>query len=317
MTIMGKYSYCPYLWDSLYITRTGDAYSCCHMGPEKLGNLHTARMNEIINSDRLIALRKASLEGNLPCYERCNLLNKEVISGGNREDLIVKPNSYKKLHISFGEACNIRCIMCMHPIRHAANPFELESETVQSSIDIEGIQEIVLQGGEHLLLKSCLDYMKYLEDAGKKYTILTNGLLIGERMAERLADNANVVSISLNGASKPVHERVNMGSDFDRVILNIKRLREMIDRKGSNTILCGRMTITPENVHEIPGFIRSFKGFGFHQANFGYVKNSVPSYLNSHPDLSAFLRGEIKGAIGNIDNNDIDELRLKQLGLID
>lgn len=310
-------TFCPQLWDGFYINRNGDVYPCCHQKPNVVGNINNTTLKEITNNAIMSDLREASLQGRLPCYGACTLLNKKTLSAN--PDLMVK-NAYvniHRLHISFGEACNIRCEMCSHPLRHAKNPLYLDADVVIRNVDITPIEDFVIQGGEPLYVKPCLDFMEYLENSGKKYTILTNGLLIDDSMAQRLASYAKVVSISLNGATKETHEGVNRGSKFEKVLNNIQLLRTARSELKTQLTIFGRMTLTTRNLHEIPQFIKKYKEFGFDRINFGFVKGSVPDFLKSHPDLFDFLRNKIPEALSGTDQRNVDILRLSQLNLID
>jgi hypothetical protein len=75
------------------------------------------------------------------------------------------------------------------------------------------------------------------------------------------------------------------------------------------------MTITTSNIHEVPLFLRSFKEFGFDRVNFGYVKETVPTYLASHPEFAKRLREETASVMRKVGEFDVDALRLKLLGL--
>lgn len=310
-------TYCPQVWDGFYINRFGDVYPCCVQKPWIVGNIKESTLKEILNGSPMIEARRASLNRTLPCYQKCTLLDKSNVKKYSVSAEFSDYSMIRRLHISFGEACNIRCEMCSHPIRHANNPIFLDPETVIRNVEISSIQDFVIQGGEPLFIRQCLDYMNHLEKIGKKYTILTNGLLINDGMAERLALNAKVVSISLNGATKATHEKVNRGSDFERVLSNILKLKHA--RKGLATQLTifGRMTITTDNLEEVPMFIRSYNNLGFDRINFGFVKETVPEYLHEHRDLFSNLRNQVSSALEAVDLSRADILRLRQLNLID
>ena len=309
-------TFCPELWDGFYINRNGEVYPCCHQKPVAVGNIKESTLREITNNAIMMDMREASLRGKLPCYRTCTLLNKENIVTPKNSTVTNSYHNVRRLHISFGEACNIRCEMCSHPLRHAKDPVYLDVDTVIRNVDTSSIEDFVIQGGEPLYVKPCLDFMKYLEDLGKQYTLLTNGLLIDDSMAQRLASHAKVVSISINGATKVTHEGVNRGSNFEKVLENIQRLRDWRNRLKTGLTIFGRMTITTRNVHEIPLFIRNFDKLGFDRINFGFVKESVPSFLMSHQDLLTNLRHETAEALKCVDSSNIDLLRLKQLNLI-
>lgn len=308
-------TYCPQLWDGCYINRVGDVFACCHLSPLSYGNIHQSTLREIVNRPEAVQARLASLTGHLGCYGPCNLFDKGSTWPSGREEGLIDYQALRRLHISFGEACNIRCVMCDHPQRHAKSPLLLDPQVIIKNVDLSPFTTVMIQGGEPLYLKQCLDFMSYLESISKGYTLLTNGLLVDEAMAERLALHAKSVNVSLNGATKRGHELVNRGSRFDRVIENVRLIRRARETLGSHVALVGHMTITTSNILEIPLFIRSFRALGFDRVNFGYVKETVPTYLAAHPDSTARLRQETAFAIGGEDIRNVDTLRLRMLGL--
>ena len=315
---MDLFTYCPQLWDGVTIDNRGNVFSCCHVKPGIIGNIYSSKLIDIINNEQALQYRISSLEGCLECYEGCTLFDK------SEEKLI--PNdisSYcnygqmSRLHLGFGERCNIACIMCKRPERYKADKEMLDPAVLIRNIDITPFQEIIIQGGETLFIPQCLQYMDYLASQGKKYTILTNGILIDDQMAEKLSLEANVVSISINAATKETHEKVNKGSKWEKVLSNIKRLSEFRERNESNLIIYGRMTLTTEALHEIPLFIESYQEIGFDKINFGFDKCTVPIYLQNNPYFKTNLSKNIQEKMGCSDHTKIDYLRLEQLGLIE
>jgi len=309
--------FCPQLWDGVYINRAGNVYPCCHQNPVCLGNIRESRLADLVNGGFALEARRRSLNGTLDCYPSCTLLDKASIRRSGDETPSVAYGRMRRLHVSFGEACNIRCAMCSHPLRHARNPIVLDASIVIRNVEITPFEEIVLQGGEPLYVPACSEYMSYLESVGKRYTLLTNGLLIDDATAERLARHAKIVSISINGATKVTHERVNRGSDFERVLSSIETLRKARSRLGTDMMISGRMTLTPQNVHEIPQFLRTFRDLGIDRVNFGFVRETVPPFLAVKRELAAQLRREVSATLIESGGEDVDVLRLHQLGLLD
>ncbi len=308
-------TFCSYLWEGIYVNRSGEVFACCHQRPVPYGNIHDTPLRELVNSPSALRLRSDSLNGQLTCYQSCNLLDKNHSVRHGYESARIDYNSLKRLHISFGEACNIRCVMCNNPRNHAANPILLDSKIIIKNVDLAPFMTIMLRGGEPLVLRPCLEFMDYLEKIGKRYTILTNGTLIDETRAQRLAEHAHSVIVSLNGATREGHESVNKGSSFERVVKNIKRMKRARDSLHSNLIIVGHMTITTSNLHEIPLFLHLFREFGFDRVNFGYWKETVLPYLASHPDFAMRLRKEVSAAMQDVGEINVDTLRLKLLGL--
>ncbi len=235
---------CPLLWTAFAIDCCGGVFSCCHMKPVKLGNINDAPLRELANTPPIIRERKNALGGTLECYKGCNL----VRYAKHPPEFKSTTNDYNEmeyLHINFGERCNIACIMCKVHDRARYVRSILSPEILIKNIDLDPFIEIVIQGGEPLFIPECMEYLEYLGKIGKKYVLLTNGLLITDEVALQLARDAMRVCISINAASKDTHERVNRGSSFDVVNANIKKLISARDRLGSDLVLHGRMTITP------------------------------------------------------------------------
>ena len=146
--------------------------------PVPYGNIYNAPLTNIVNSSSALQLRSDSLKGELSCYPSCNLLDKEHSFPQSNESMRIDYKSLKRLHISFGEACNIRCVMCNNPQNRAANPIFLDPKVVIRNVDVNPFMTVMLRGGEPLVQRQCLEYIDYLEEIGKRYTILTNGILI-------------------------------------------------------------------------------------------------------------------------------------------
>ena len=306
---------CPLLWNGFGINNRGDVFSCCHMIPPKLGNIYETTLRELANSPAALENRRASLEGKLKCLPSCNLINyeKEPVEPQN-EYTEYQKMSY--LHLNFGHYCNILCVMCKIQIHRKKDRSILAPEMLIGNIDLSPFKEIVIQGGEPLFISECKKYLDYLGQIGKKYVLLTNGILIDGRMAYQLARDADRVVISINAATKQTHEFVNKGSNFDRVTSNIQKMIHAREREHTNLVLHGRMTLTTHALHEIPRFIRRYRGLGFDRINFGYDRATVPEYLAQNPGFREQLSKHILDALKQAELANINLLRLEQLSLI-
>ena len=76
-----------------------------------------------------------------------------------------------------------------------------------------------------------------------------------------------------------------------------------------------RMTLTPDNLREIPLFLRTYRTMGFDRANFGFVRGVVPAALGRDAVLRDELMKGVKEAVGEREIREVDLLRLTQLGL--
>lgn len=310
--------FCPHLWDTITIDHRGDVFSCCLIQPVRMGSIYSDYLADLINSPEITRLRQESLAGTLPCYAGCNLIDKTKTNLMRHDDLQSIAN-YQKLHtlyVDFGMKCNISCIMCKQKDRYKTDQTLLNAEMLIRHIDIQPFVNIFLQGGEPLFIHECRKFMDHLAEKKKKYSLLTNGLLIDKEMAARLAQEANIISISLNAATRKTHEMVNRGSSWERVLGNIQYLREYREKYNTNLSINGRMTITVPALPEIPQFLKRYEDFGFDTINFGYDRDTVPEYLHQNPEPAANLSEEIASVMSSVDRSRIDSLRLTQLGLL-
>jgi MoaA/NifB/PqqE/SkfB family radical SAM enzyme len=314
MRLFGRETFCPRLWDEIYINERGQVFSCCHEGPQVLGNIYEARIEDICNNDIIRRQRKASLKGRLRCYKQCTLLDKSAIVAEDKP-LTIDYSELKRLKVMFGEGCNIDCIMCQ---QNGKSRDYLDHEKLIENIALSPFELVEIQGGEPLFIKPARLFFDFVASQGKKTSMLTNGMLVTERWAEKIARHGSFIHFSLNAASKETHERVNRGSRWEVVLRNIQRVRAAREKHQTDVSIRGHMTIVPENVHEVPLFIRKHQELGFDWIDFGF-DFSVPQYLRTQMDASErqALKQEIAAALEEQEDTSRVELnRLRLLGLV-
>lgn len=127
--------------------------------------------------------------------------------------------------------CGARCLHCCEESGpDKAWPSELtKAEALglaRQAVDC-GIPYAAFGGGEPLGVPHCWEVFDILSAGGTELKLETNGLLIGEKEADKIAElDVQCVQISVDGASKAVHEKVRPLGDFDGAIGAIKRLVE-------------------------------------------------------------------------------------------
>jgi len=287
-------------------------FACCHSQPGILGNIYNEKLYNICNSKAIQVFRESVLSGHLKCYNKCTLQDKEAPIHP-KSNTVVAYEDLKRLKILFGERCNIQCIMCRQD--HSSRE-SIDYDKLIKHLDITPFETIEIQGGEPLFIPSAIKFFKYATLHGKKVSLLTNGLLLNRKWAERIACHSNFIHFSLNASTKETHESVNKGSSWEKVLDNIKCLRQIRDEYQTNLRIRGHMTIVVQNLSEIPGFIRNFRDFGFDQIGFGFV-TEVRSYLIARPRMKLSLKAAVVRELkASSDISKISLLRLKLLGLI-
>lgn len=177
------------------------------------------------------SLSKGAIEGLLRVF----LGN--VFFGGfyNRLDYIKKYGQRPPVFmtISPGKQCNLRCKGC-----YAASGAEFKekldwdvlTKTIDQARDLWDMKFIVISGGEPLMYKddktgnTILDLYEKYDDT--YFLMYTNGTLITERVAKRMAELGNVTpAISVEGMKKETDDRRGKGV-FDRILKAMGNLKE-------------------------------------------------------------------------------------------
>lgn len=128
--------------------------------------------------------------------------------------------------------CNLRCVMCYTDCFNHADLVnqELPTEEVHRILDEladAGCVELCFTGGEPFARADFIDIYGYAILKGFLVTIFSNGTLITEAVADRLAQSPPYrIEISLHGLTPQTFDRVTQGrGSYDRCMAAIERLR--------------------------------------------------------------------------------------------
>jgi MoaA/NifB/PqqE/SkfB family radical SAM enzyme len=135
--------------------------------------------------------------------------------------------------VSPGKKCNLRCKGC-----YAASGVEFSEKlqwdvlekTIDQARDLWDVKFVVISGGEPLLYRDD-KYGKTILDLYEKYDdtyflMYTNGTLISEKVAERMAELGNVTpAISVEGLKKETDDRRGEGV-FDLILKAMDNLKK-------------------------------------------------------------------------------------------
>ena len=146
--------------------------------------------------------------------------------------------------------CNMRCRHC-----YISAPLSNELSRNEAIKLVEEMREIksslvILSGGEPLLREDLFDLMERLRESGIKVALSTNGTLINEEIADKLADRVEYVGISLDSPYESWHDEFRGVEGAFRS--SIRGIRNLISA-GVPTGL--RMTLTRFNVDSVPSYL--------------------------------------------------------------
>jgi Tfp pilus assembly protein PilF/MoaA/NifB/PqqE/SkfB family radical SAM enzyme len=129
------------------------------------------------------------------------------------------------LGITLTNKCNLKCRIC----GVWKQEWEIPGKVIREIIKLfPYLERIVWQGGEVFLL----DYFDTLFEKASSYphlkqTIITNGILINERRAEKLARNNVAIIYSIDAITKDAYEYiVGQGAKFEDLIQSISLVNE-------------------------------------------------------------------------------------------
>ncbi len=166
--------------------------------------------------------------------------------------------------------CNFRCTMCQvsSPNFKAKN---MNLETFKKIIkENKQLIKIKLQGmGEPLVNKHIYEMINYAKKFGIATELICNGSMLKKDNIEKLLNNNLAkLTISVDGASKEVFEKIRVKSDFNQVIENAKNFKKMISKKIVRPEFSAWSTIQGDNLEEVEEITKLCKEIGFDDLTF-------------------------------------------------
>lgn len=156
--------------------------------------------------------------------------------------------------------CNLRCIHCYANATLEKSPYELsKAEIFQTVDDLRqiGLPVVILSGGEPVLHEDIYEISKYMNDSGIRVTLSSNGTLINEETAFKLAESGvKYVGISLDGYGDRNDSFRGVKGAFERAVKGIVNVKEAGMMSGI------RFTVTRYNVDDLPRVFELGKELG-------------------------------------------------------
>ena len=183
------------------------------------------------------------------------------------------PNSYAQykplsMDIEPTTGCNFRCTMCQ-----VSEPnFQANNMTVDTFKNIikQNLQliKVKLQGmGEPFVNKNFFEMIKICDNYGVFVETITNGSLLNQKIIEKIFDSKSIyrVSISIDGATKEIFEKIRVKSNFDIVIENVKKLSKKNNENNNKVKLRAMCLLQKTNFHQLEEMVKLCKDIGFHE----------------------------------------------------
>lgn len=193
-------------------------------------------------------------------------------------------------HIDITSRCNLNCIHCRLENKDDFSNKELTFEEIIEIInklkEFESVEWISIGGGEPLLRKDLYDIIKYSKENGFKILLVTNGILVDEKVIENLQNSGlNRVQVSIDGFEKKTHELIRGKNTFDKTLNSI---RLFLNSKIETTIRC---VINKLNYTEVEDLIKFFAKEGVPSISirrFVPSGNSIPNFKELYLDSNIY-----------------------------
>ncbi len=153
--------------------------------------------------------------------------------------------------------CNLSCIHCYASRFLALRELSLEQKLKLIEELAEcGVYYVGLTGGEPLISEDLEPCLRKIHECGLECSINTNGTLLNEKNAQLLKRYDVYVFLSIDGASREVHERIRGRGTWDPLM----RGAEILRREGIEFSTV--MAISKLNYHETGEYVRLAESMG-------------------------------------------------------
>lgn len=182
-------------------------------------------------------------------------------------------------------ACNLHCSYCRASAKASPDEDELSSEEALAFIDEVAAlcPMLILSGGEPLLRADIFDLARHATGLGMRVSLATNGTLLGPSVVDQIVSSGiSRVSISLDGASEVMHDRIRGPGSFKAALEGIRSLQGRADFQIN-------FTITKKNADEVSAILCLAEALGAKALHFFFL---VPTGRGREEDLISAGRQE-------------------------
>jgi len=205
----------------------------------------------------------------------------------------------RNLMVVLSNKCNIACIMCLT----SRSKWELPKERLDEIILMfPYLERIMWQGGEVLFLPYFKDVLKIaLKYPNMRQSMITNLQLADRETMELIVKNSIEVTISIDGVSKNIYEKIRRGASFEKLVDNINTLNDIRNKIKNKVILNMNVVVMNENFKTLSMFV----DFA-HKYKFDFICFMPIDYIPKNPTDK---EKEIKKEQDIFDNNDTDVMK--------
>lgn len=180
-------------------------------------------------------------------------------------------NNVKVLYVRINQYCNAHCFMCDF---WKNGKIEITDDQFENILNtIKNVELIRFTGGEPLLCRKLPEYIKKCHSKGIKTSIITNGLILNEKIDDLVKNGLDQVIISVDGSTPELHDKLRgidgLWKKIDTVLEHIKNEYPSLQTRV-NTV------VSEENISDMANIARWLDKHNVKQWSI------IPIKLNNH-----------------------------------
>lgn len=208
----------------------------------------------------------------------------------------IKLKSFPRLmELFLTSKCNLKCIMC----GGEKEEYVISDKEFEEVLSVfQYLQYLSIKGGEVFFDKRLKRLLEEAKKTNVKLEVITNGLLLDEKIINDLVDTQTNLAISIDSVNKNIYESIRIGAKFEKLISNLELLNKIRDKKKNKISTTLHMVVMKRNYKEIEDVIKFA-----HKYNFNHM-TIIPIQMNKTKGENFFDY--------DIDNSVINELAEKR-----
>lgn len=272
---------CPEPFRKIMVLQNGDVIICCPQWlPAVIGNVLENTIQEIWAGEKAQLIRKTILDGSYKYCDKkvCHLIDdnhiKKIFPLIESFDSITKTLP-TEINISVDGTCNLWCPSCRNEkvtriglekekaakiIGSVLDSIFSEPHNERVDLEIDGIGDIFSSSiyRHEFETRQCFTNPELWPNL--KYTLLTNGVLMTEKMQKKheiLFTQTRIVKISIDAGNEESYNKVRLGGNWTTLWKNLDYLYESRLKYPDNTVDWAWVVVLQEdNFESVPELIR-------------------------------------------------------------
>ena len=270
---------CPEPFRKVMILQNGDVIICCPQWlPAVIGNVLEQDIKDIWAGEKANIIRQTILDGSYKYCDKkvCHFIAEAEKIFPLKQDFNPRVKQFPtEINLSVDGTCNLYCPSCrIEKITFLGEQREKAAKIIGSVLDslfyaphnehveleIDGIGDIWSSAiyRNEFETRDCFSKPELWPNL--KYTLLTNGVLMTEKIQNKhatLFTQTKIVKISIDAGNEPSYNKVRLGGNWNTLWKNLDYLYESRLKKPENKVDWAWVVVLQEdNFESVPELIR-------------------------------------------------------------